>query len=543
MTTMVFRTVSWVTPRPQDKLPNAPGSPGPRVGTSERVSAVTERLESDDQPQPQVPTPTAVKPSVVKPSPALAKPAAPAAAGSSAPTPGAVPGHDAGPAKPSVDDPRAAPSTTDTPASGPAEGVSPDQLEAARPFGEVTEDGHVYVLVDGERVLCGQVPDAPADEALAYFVKKFEDARTLVNLLQQRVEAGAASSDMNRNADHVMAQLAERKLVGDVKALEARLEALRPRIAELEAEHKRATEAAKAEHFAQRDAIVREAEQIAEQDPQKIQWKQSSARMAELFDSWKAHQKSGIRLSRKDEESLWKRFRNARTTFDRHRRAYFSRLDENNAEAKRAKEKLIAEAEALQSSTDWNVTAGKYRDLMDRWKSSPRASRRDDDALWMRFRAAQDVFFDARKSANDQVEQEFEENLKLKQALVEEAQQLLPVTDARAARKKLSSIQDRWEQIGKVPRAHFKRIENELQAVEEAVRDADSGTRAKKVASESEVRSNSLLAQAEEKVAELQGQISAAEAAGDTARAKKLGKELSSAQAMRDMIQRSAAGL
>uniref|UniRef100_UPI0006472547 DUF349 domain-containing protein n=1 Tax=Kocuria sp. ZOR0020 TaxID=1339234 RepID=UPI0006472547 len=182
-------------------------------------------------------------------------------------------------------------------------------------------------------------------------------------------------------------------------------------------------------------------------------------------------------------------------------------------------------------------------DLMDRWKSSPRASRRDDDALWVRFRAAQDVFFDARKSANDQVEQEFEENLKLKQELVEEAKQLLPVTDLRAARKKLSGIQDRWDQIGKVPRAHFKRIENELQAVEEAVRDADSGTRAKKVASESEVRSNSLLTQAEEKVAELQGQISAAESTGDSARAKKLGKELSSAEAMRDMIKRSAAGL
>uniref|UniRef100_UPI0006488853 DUF349 domain-containing protein n=1 Tax=Kocuria sp. ZOR0020 TaxID=1339234 RepID=UPI0006488853 len=344
---------------------------------------MTERLESDDQTQPQVPTPAAVKPSGVKPSPAVPKPAAPAPSGGASPerasaeshsganssdgTTAATPGSDAAASHPS-DHTTGAPAKGEAPGAGSADGVSAEQLEAARPFGEVTEDGHVYVLVDGERVLCGQVPEVPADEALAYFVRKFEDARTLVNVLEQRVEAGTASSDMNRNADHVMAQLAERKLVGDVKALEARLEALRPRIAELEAEHKRATEAAKAEHFAQRDAIVKEAEQIAEQDPQKIQWKQSSARMAELFDSWKAHQKSGIRLSRKDEESLWKRFRNARTTFDRHRRAYFSKLDENNAEAKRVKEKLIAEAEALQSSTDWNVTAGKYRDLMDRWK-------------------------------------------------------------------------------------------------------------------------------------------------------------------------------
>ncbi|WP_233568620.1 DUF349 domain-containing protein [Kocuria soli] len=500
---------------------------------------MTERLESDDQNQPQVPTPAAVKPSGVKPSIVKSHPTAP---GSSVPAPA----------------PAAAPSGAE--AGGSAlESLTSEQLEAARPFGEVTEDGHVYVLVKGgatadggeaeggatetEKVLCGQVPDVPADEALAYFVKKFEEARTLVDVLEQRVEAGNASSDMNRNADHVLAQLSERKLVGDIKALEARLEALRPRIAELEAEHKRATEAAKAEHFAQRDAIVQEAEKISGQDPQKIQWKQSSARMGELFDQWKAHQKSGIRLSRKDEEALWKRFRNARTTFDRHRRAFFSHLDETNAEAKRAKERLIAEAEALQTSTDWNVTAGKYRDLMDRWKASPRASRRDDDALWARFRAAQDVFFDARKAANEQVEQEFEENLKLKQELVEEAKQLLPVTDVRAARKKLSGIQDRWDAIGKVPRAHFKRIENELQAVEEAVRDADSGHRAKKVASEPEVRSNALLTQAEDKVTELQAQVEAAQAAGDSTKVKKLGGELQSAEAMRDMIKRSAAGI
>ncbi|MDO5617636.1 DUF349 domain-containing protein [Kocuria sp.] len=512
---------------------------------------MTERLESDDQPQPQVPTPAAVKPAGVRPSP-TPKPAAPATpvppagtdSAAAAPTPASA--ATPGPTSDDVATPSpaaVAPSGSEAVSETAADGLSAEQLEAARPFGEVTEDGHVYVLVGDERFLCGQVPEVPADEALAYFAKKFEDARTLVNVLEQRVEAGTASSDMNRNADHVLAQLNERKLVGDVKALEARLEALRPRIAELEAEHKRATEAAKAEHFAQRDAIVQEAEQMAAQDPQKIQWKQSSARMAELFDQWKAHQKSGIRLSRKDEEALWKRFRNARTTFDRHRRAYFSQLDENNAEAKRIKEKLISEAEALQSSTDWNLTAGKYRDLMDRWKASPRASRRDDDALWSRFRAAQDVFFDARKSANDQVEQEFEENLKLKQALVEEAKQLLPVTDVRAARKKLSGIQDRWDAIGKVPRAHFKRIENELQAVEDAVREADSGSRAKKVASEPEVRSNALLTQAEDKVTDLQAQVAEAEAAGNASKVKKLSGELSSAEAMRDMIKRSAASL
>ena len=91
------------------------------------------------------------------------------------------------------------------------------------------------------------------------------------------------------------------------------------------------------------------------------------------------------------EDELWKRFSSARTQFDRHRRQFFSQLDQAQSEAKRIKEALIAEAEALSSSVDWSRTSSAYRELMNRWKAAPRASRKEDDALWARFRAAQQV--------------------------------------------------------------------------------------------------------------------------------------------------------
>lgn len=479
------------------------------------ASAEPQPTEAEKAPEQAAAQEAAARPSA--PSPAAPTPASAA----QAPAPSSAP----------------APSTP-----APSEDVTPEQLEEARAFAEVDDDGSVHLLIDGEKVLAGQVPDVPKDEALAYFAKKFLEARTQVELLEQRVAAGAPAGDLTRSLDRVKSQLGERKLVGDVRALEARLEALRPRIKELEAEHRKAADAARAENLAHREAIVAEAEQISAQEPEKTQWKQSTARMNELFEAWQAHQKSGNRLSRKDEESLWKRFRGARTTFDRHRRAFFSKLDERNAEAKKTKQKLIAEAEALQSSTDWGPTSGKYRDLMDRWKAAPRAGRKDDDTLWARFRAAQDVFFNARKEADKAVDREFAANLELKEALVKEARELLPVTDAKAAKKKLSSIQARWEEIGKVPRGDFKRIENELGEIEDAVREADSGGRIK-AASQTEVRSNAMTAQAEEKLADLQAKKEAAESAGDTAKAKKLDKEIESAQSMLEMIRRSAASL
>ena len=96
-------------------------------------------------------------------------------------------------------------------------------------------------------------------------------------------------------------------------------------------------------------------------------------------------------------------FSHARTTFDRKRRQHFGALDEQRAQARAAKERLIARAEELSTSTDWAATANAFRDLMTEWKAAGRTARKDDDALWARFRAAQDAFFAARTAANDQV--------------------------------------------------------------------------------------------------------------------------------------------
>ncbi|GIU57302.1 hypothetical protein NicSoilC12_30510 [Arthrobacter sp. NicSoilC12] len=109
----------------------------------------------------------------------------------------------------------------------------------------------------------------------------------------------------------------------------------------------------------------------------------------------------------------------------------------------------------------------------DEWKASPRASRKDDDALWARFRAAQDVFFTNRQAANDEIDQEYGANLVVKEALLVEANELLPIKDLAAAKKSLQSIRDRWEEAGKVPRADMGRIEAGLRKVEDAVRHAE----------------------------------------------------------------------
>ena len=472
---------------------------------------MTERPESDDRrPVPGPATPAA--PSTPKPTPSAAPAPAPAAA-----------------------QPR--------PAEGTHAALAPaDSVERARAFGRADENGTVYVSVQGTEYACGQFPDATPDEALAYFARKFDDAEAQVALLEQRIAAKAPAGDMRKTVDHVREQVDAHTMVGDLTDLSTRLDTLEDAIKVALNREREETKAAKAQQLAHRTAIVEAAEEVAAQDPAKTQWKHSSARMAELFSQWQDHQRSGGRLSKSDEDALWKRFRKARTTFDRHRKAFFSSLDETNAKAKRVKEGLIKEAEALSSSTEWGETAGKYRELMDRWKEAPRASRKEDDALWARFRAAQDAFFSARTAANERIDQEYAGNLTVKEQLLAEAKQILPVKDLNAAKKQLASVQQRWEEAGKVPRAHMRRVENELRAVEDAVKKAEDD-RWRRTDPETRARSNSMLSQLENKIADQRAALEAARAGGNTKRAASLEKDLATSEQWLATLQASASEL
>ncbi len=411
--------------------------------------------------------------------------------------------------------------------------------EAAK-FGRAEEDGHVFLLLDGEEFPVGQYPGASKDEALAYFARKFDDILAQLTLLEQRVEAKAPTTDMNKSVAHLREQLGEKTSVGDVNAALARLATLEESIQALAATERAAHDAARAVELAAREAIVAEAESLAAADPATVQWKVSSARMNDLFESWKQAQKSGMRLGRATEEGLWKRFRSARTVFDRHRRAYFSQLDNNNTVAKSAKEALIEAAEELATSTEWGWAAGEYRNLMDQWKSSPRASRKDDDALWARFRGAQDKFFTARQAANNALDAEFGANLLVKEALIVEAQALLPIKDLNAAKKALQTIRDRWEEAGKVPRADMQRVEGSLRKVEDAVRAADEDNW-RRSDPEAKARTSSALSQLETTIAGLKEDLEKAKKAGDARKVTKATEALEARELWLEQIQKAAA--
>jgi exonuclease VII small subunit len=399
------------------------------------------------------------------------------------------------------------------PATG-AETTSKDAwIVTAEQWGRVETDGTVWVrTAEGERVV-GQYPGATPQDALAYFARKFDDLAAQVSLFEQRIASGHVSAaETEGGVERLAAAIADAHAVGDLDALAARVAALRPLADALRAEAEQAKAQARAEAVAQRAALVDDAEAIAATDVERIPWKSAGDRLRELFEEWRRLQRES-RLDKHTEDELWKRFSHARTAFDRKRRQHFGALDEQRNAARALKEALVADAEALSASTDWAATAAAYRDLMARWKAAGRAARKDDDALWARFRAAQDAFFAARNAAAESTDTEFRENLTVKESLLARAEALLPVTDVHAARAVLRDIHDEWEAAGKVPRGDLGRIEARLRAVEQAVRSAEDERWARSNP-QARARAEDVVRQLETGIASLQTALESARAAG-----------------------------
>ncbi len=213
--------------------------------------------------------------------------------------------------------------------------------------------------------------------------------------------------------------------------------------------------------------------------------------------------------------------------------SHFAELEATRGSARAAKEKLVAEAEKLAASTDWAATAGAFKRLMDQWRTAGRASRTEDDALWARFKAAQDSFFAAKDEVVAAEDQEFRANLEVKLALLAEAEKLLPVTDIEATKSALRGIQDRWEAAGKVPRADMERTEKGLRRIESAIRDADE-KKWRRTNPEVTARAHSLATQLEASVAKLEDELALAEAKGNAKKAADLSAKLAAQRAWLD---------
>lgn len=378
-------------------------------------------------------------------------------------------------------------------------------------FARVDEENNVYVI-DGTERKVGQYPGVPQEAALAYFVRKFEDLAAQVRILEQRVANKVDSHGMKKMAAKLAEDLKEPAAVGDLNDLRRRVSNLDTKIAELVSAKGEASKEAVAEAMAQRNKIAERAEEIANQDSGKTQWKASGAEMTKLFEEWQALQKAGVKISKAEADKVWKRFSAARTRFETSKRAYFAGLDATNKQVRAKKNLIVEQAEALAQKGSDDIAA--YRKLLDEWKNSGRTPGKSDDALWVRFKAAGDALF-SKKTETVALESEaFGKNLETKLAIIAEAEALDPEKDLASAKTALLTLQQRWEKAGKVPKEKLRETEEKFRAVENKIRKVEED-HWRKSDPAAIARSNSVTSQLEESIRKLEKELELATAGAD----------------------------
>ena len=385
-------------------------------------------------------------------------------------------------------------------------------------FGRVGEDGTVYVITPtGDRAV-GSYPGKSADEALAYFVKKFEMVASEVALLAARIRSGAmVPSDAQEAVNKLRTQISDLNGVGDLANLSASLE----KIPALITEHEGAYQARKAAQAAERELRKNEATAIkekivaeAESLIDSVAWKVTTARLKVLLEEWK----KAPRLDKKIDAALWKRFSSSRNKFDKRRRTHFANLDSEHKKVAAIKEVIVKEAEALANSKEWLVTANKYKSLMDQWKASGRGKKSTDTVLWTRFKSAQDTFFAAKNADMEKRKGSMIENLAKREAMIVEFEAILPITDFKSAKKKFYDLMGKWQKIGMTDRKKRAAFDARIKKIEDEISDLERNHQRKSDPS-AKAQANKVVQGLAEAIENYEKQAAKAEAAGQTAKA------------------------
>ena len=382
-------------------------------------------------------------------------------------------------------------------------------------FGRVGDDGTVFVITaEGEKPV-GSYPGKTAEEALQYFVRKFEALASEVALTAARITSGAVVPDDAYEAvKKLRQQVRELNGVGDLQALSLSVEQIEPLIEG----HREAYEAKKAAETAakaaRREQIIVEKEKIvveAESLALSESWKSTGDRLKVLLDEWKA----APRLDKKADADLWKRFSSSRNKFDKRRRTHFAALEATQSVVADAKKAIVEEAEKLATSTEWVPTAKRFKALMDLWKASGRGKKSDDAKLWSRFKAAQDQFFASKNADLEKRDVTMAANLAKREELLTLIEAVLPITDIKESRKVLNEHLRSWEKIGMTHRDKRAALDARVAKVESVIKEAEADVW-RKTDPAAKKRAEEVVAQLTESVANYEKAAAKFAASGNT---------------------------
>lgn len=190
------------------------------------------------------------------------------------------------------------------------------------------------------------------------------------------------------------------------------------------------------------------------------EWKELTDQVLELQNAWKS---IGF-ATKKDNERVWKEFRDQCNVFFSAKHAWFNHLKDQYKAVREKKQALLNEAVALKDSTEWRRTADRLKALQQQWKEAGSAGPRDENKLWNKFREACDAFFQNRKKTFEQQDAEQAANVQAKEALLAEIEAFQHSGDRSKDIESLKAFSLRWMNSGRVSPRDFDKLNEKYRA-------------------------------------------------------------------------------
>ncbi len=190
------------------------------------------------------------------------------------------------------------------------------------------------------------------------------------------------------------------------------------------------------------------------------EWQKLGKELDSYFEEWK---KIGPVPTQNNEE-IWARFQGVRNTYYTARKIYFKDLNKNKAENLKLKEELCQIAESLKDSEEFMKTSDKFKEIQEKWKKIGPVPDEQNQAIWNRFRAAFDAFFERRNVFFDERKKQESGAVQAREAIINLLQKIT-TEGSEITFDKLKGIQADWNNAGFVSGKRFHSLNNKYQKI------------------------------------------------------------------------------
>jgi hypothetical protein len=212
------------------------------------------------------------------------------------------------------------------------------------------------------------------------------------------------------------------------------------------------------ENLKAKQELCEKAEEIAEmQIDSHKDWNHYTQQILDLQKQWRT---IGF-APRKHNNKIYRRFRKACDKFFAQKRVFYTQHKEWQENNLKKKQEFAARAEELKDSEDWDNTAKELIRLQKEWKEIGPVPKKYSEEVWNRFRSACDEFFQRRKKKDKNKDNDFENNLKAKQDLIERIKNFQPGDNTEETLNQLNEFEKEWANIGFVPFKYKDQVQQE----------------------------------------------------------------------------------